>query len=572
MSGERRSTGLEAFNRLFWDARLNRDVFVVGYSDRVAQDGVREVPLVRWDPKGNVPAHRILYIRCGTEVVWSRGEAVDRLASDDLPAAAWLAEPAVPPRTRSARGCVPRAVYRHEGDHWEAAGERTGPPRGRRVPARHLERPERFRGAGHSFSRIPSPVPPRRNWRGRRRTSSPFRKPPRRSPATCWQRPEPSRSFCPNPPHLVGLDPHGPFFLSRHPFSLAEHAAGHRPVPVGTWKFADRLVHVANVHLPSNRTADAALHRRRLLAGLFADLEPLSGDVLLVGDFNLTGDELGDLITAAGYRDVWGLLHPGEEGSTFDPPHNPLARQSSRTGLPVRFDRVLWKPAPNGFAPVESGAASPPRPTPAREGRASRRTITGCVPSGRSGGNPARPGRTAPRASERPGHHPAGRSLAEHPGDPRAARPARWTAGCRTSTCSTASSPSSTSPRRPGRSRRPWRTCPPSTIVLEDFRTFTHRHSCTAWLRPVTHPPGGAARLAGPAGAALPSLHRTEPAFAGGLHPSPDHRAVRERQTGASSYCPPWTAHPLARGPRRADRPRRGGAVPEPVRGPPRGR
>src|SRR5262249_20813237 len=79
-------------------------------------------------------------------------------------------------------------------------------------------------------------------------------------------------------PNLAGVDPHGPFLLSRYPFSLVEHAAGHRPVPIGTWKFADCLVHVANVHLPSNRTTDAALHRRRLLAGLIADLESLPGD------------------------------------------------------------------------------------------------------------------------------------------------------------------------------------------------------------------------------------------------------------------------------------------------------
>src|SRR5262249_38772791 len=73
-------------------------------------------------------------------------------------------------------------------------------------------------------------------------------------------------------PTLAGLEPHGPFFLSRHPFSLTEFAAGHRPVLVGTWRFVGRVVHVANLHLPSNRTTDAALHRRRLLAGLLGAL------------------------------------------------------------------------------------------------------------------------------------------------------------------------------------------------------------------------------------------------------------------------------------------------------------
>src|SRR5262249_5462466 len=117
-----RLTGQEAFERVFWDARLNRDVFVVGYSDRHAEGGVREVPLVRWDPKGNVPSHRILYLRCGTEVVWSRENAVDRLASDELPAAAWLAEQAPAPGA-SGPALRPRVVYCHWGELWEMARE-----------------------------------------------------------------------------------------------------------------------------------------------------------------------------------------------------------------------------------------------------------------------------------------------------------------------------------------------------------------------------------------------------------------------------------------------------------------
>ena len=38
MSAQRRRTGQEALNRLFWDPRLNRDAFVVSYSDRVVQE------------------------------------------------------------------------------------------------------------------------------------------------------------------------------------------------------------------------------------------------------------------------------------------------------------------------------------------------------------------------------------------------------------------------------------------------------------------------------------------------------------------------------------------------------
>jgi poly(A) polymerase len=477
MPREHRLTGQEAFNRLFWDARLNRDAFTVGYSDRVAEGGVREVPLTRWDPKGSVPSHRMLYIRCGTEVVWSREESVDRLASDDLPAAAWLARPA-----EGASGLRPRAVYRHQGEHWEVAAETTRsevasfrlvtwntlcdfadagvPPLDVRLP---MLREELARAAADVVA-LQEATPALA--RGLLAT-------PRAEPV-----------FLSEAPHLAGLDPHGPLLLSRLPFSLAEHAAGHRPVPVGTWEFAHGTVHVANVHLPSNRTADAAPHRRRLLAGLLADLEPLSGDVLVVGDFNLTGDELADLIRAAGYRDVWDLLHPGEDGSTFDPPNNPLARHSSRTGRAVRFDRVLWRPAPHGFAPVslERFATSPPGSCFAsdhyglcsvwRPG-AGRPPLAELAPVHRSALVLIPPAEAWPRIQairERHDRHqgrwmPHINLLYGFIPEQHFAEAARHLA-------------------------QALADLPPFDVVLEDVRTFTHRRSCTAWLRPVADPPG----------------------------------------------------------------------------------
>jgi uncharacterized protein (UPF0248 family) len=89
MSRDRKLTGREAFNRLFWDVRLDRGVFVIGCADRHAEGGLTEVPLLDWQPDGSIPWHRIAYIRCGPTLVWSRDQEVDRLASDDLPTEAW---------------------------------------------------------------------------------------------------------------------------------------------------------------------------------------------------------------------------------------------------------------------------------------------------------------------------------------------------------------------------------------------------------------------------------------------------------------------------------------------------
>lgn len=475
-------TGQEAFNRLFWDARLNRDVFVVGYTDRVVEGGVREVPLVRWDPKGNVPWHRLLYVRCGTEVVWHRDEAVDRLASDDLPAAAWLAEQALTPQDSGGSGMRPRAVYRHRSDEWELLGEATAQPEvasfrlaawnvlcdfaDSEVPSLEARLPllrEELARASADVVALQEATPTLvRN----------LLTTPRSEPV-----------FLSEPPHLAGLDPHGTFLLSGHPFSLAEHAAGQRPVLVGTWQFADRLVHVANVHLPSNRTTDAALHRRRLLESLFASLESLTGDVLVVGDFNLTGDELADLVAAAGYQDVWERLHPGEEGGTFDPPNNPLARQVSRTGLSVRFDRILWKPAARGgFAPVSLERFA----TSAQEDRFASDHYGLCSVWQVRGNRHA-------VAELAPGHHSALVIIppAEVWPNIQAIRERhdrhhdRWMPHV---TLLYGFIPEQHFAAAVGLVREALADLSPFDVVLEDVRTFTHRRSCTAWLRPVAHP------------------------------------------------------------------------------------
>src|SRR5688572_14334967 len=127
MARERKLTGREAFNRLFWDARVNRDAFVMGYTDRRAEGGTRETPLPRWDPQGLIPWHRLLYIRCGDLVVWSRNGEEDYLDSRDLPPEAWATPPVEGGESRADPGVRARAVYQVVGQGWEAVAS-TGSP------------------------------------------------------------------------------------------------------------------------------------------------------------------------------------------------------------------------------------------------------------------------------------------------------------------------------------------------------------------------------------------------------------------------------------------------------------
>jgi uncharacterized protein (UPF0248 family) len=87
MTGNRKLTSREAFNRVLWDARLNRAAFRIGYIDRVA-GAVREQPLDAWS--GAIPWHRVVHIRCGAAIVWARDAPEDSLAGGLLPPEAWV--------------------------------------------------------------------------------------------------------------------------------------------------------------------------------------------------------------------------------------------------------------------------------------------------------------------------------------------------------------------------------------------------------------------------------------------------------------------------------------------------
>ncbi len=88
MGEARKRTGREAINRIIWDDRLDPSAFMVGYLDRRASEGTREKGLIEWQ-EGDIPSHRVLYIRCGDLLVWSRGESKDRLSDVDLPSECW---------------------------------------------------------------------------------------------------------------------------------------------------------------------------------------------------------------------------------------------------------------------------------------------------------------------------------------------------------------------------------------------------------------------------------------------------------------------------------------------------
>jgi uncharacterized protein (UPF0248 family) len=71
-------TSRELHDQIRHDPRLDPAAFVIGYATR--DTGIQEIGLPSFDPEGEIPWHRIRYIRRGTTTVWDRRLRVDLLA------------------------------------------------------------------------------------------------------------------------------------------------------------------------------------------------------------------------------------------------------------------------------------------------------------------------------------------------------------------------------------------------------------------------------------------------------------------------------------------------------------
>lgn len=122
-------TSREVYDQVRHDPRLDPSAFVIGYATR--DTGTEEMPLPSFEPEGEIPWHRIQYIRRGTTTVWDRQERIDLLAPrrSDAPAPAPPAGLDAKPVHRSAVAVIPpegvwppieaiRQVYDSHVDRW----------------------------------------------------------------------------------------------------------------------------------------------------------------------------------------------------------------------------------------------------------------------------------------------------------------------------------------------------------------------------------------------------------------------------------------------------------------------
>ena len=360
----------DVIGRIRFDAALDVSRFTVGYEERFA--GVREAPLAGVLGEGEVPWHRLWFIKAGSLVVWDRRERIDLILGSGASPAADLAavqracapEPApivAPVRSARAGGAaakfVPQPCFRFDRTlgGWVAHDAVVAPavaPESLQVvtynvlfdlhETEHIYS-ERRRAACIALLRTRDAhiialqeVTPQL-WE--------------QLLATPWVQ---DGYYVSTGPDAAGLVPYGQALLSRWPLALEVHAfSSQKRLLVGRLALAGRSVAVAAVHLTSNHKADAVDKRREQLEVLRQWLTREAGDALVLGDFNFGDGDENLHLAAAGLVDAWQAVNPHHPGFTFDPVANPLAALNSRSGTAARYDRVLLYSPGRALAPID---------------------------------------------------------------------------------------------------------------------------------------------------------------------------------------------------------------------------
>ncbi len=292
----------DVFHRLKWDPGVDESTAEVVVLDR--HRGLVAVPLVEFDPSGDIPWSRVVGFRLDGETVWDRDARVDRVfGTGATPGEGLGATPA--PRTNDAalRVLTLNVLF----DRYDRETIQT-PKRTPKLLAL-IER------ADADLIALQEVEP----WLcARLRDEGLF-----------------GRYEATDDGTGSTVEPYGQLLLSRYP--IVDHEVlllgGDKRHLVASVAVPPARVTVAVVHLSSDRHADAPERRAKQLAALRPKL--LVGPALVLGDVNQ--DEPVDLPLT----DAWTASHPDDPGYTWDPARNVLAKMISRTGARRRLDRVL---------------------------------------------------------------------------------------------------------------------------------------------------------------------------------------------------------------------------------------
>lgn len=336
-------TSREIYNRIIWDARLDRDVFIIGYADRLEATGIREKLLVEWQPDGDIPWHRIRYFRCHKIVVWDRDQHLDLFNTNQLPNSAWLTplEHNIPIKDQPADFKFHK-VYQFIDHHWKTINDIDN------IKTNHLKvatynilcdiyeadliyTDQRIEAIINYLKEIDAEIITLQE------VTSKFYKELLKAD---WLQ----NYFISESPDTTKLNPYGMVLISKYPFTLVDHwYTEQKRALIASWQLNSSFLHVGVIHLSSNHTENAIYVRSKQLQKVLQHIDNLKGDAIIMGDFNCTSAENGLELINYGFQDLWEMFRSDEDGYTYDATQNNLAMLMSRSGRRARLDRITHR-------------------------------------------------------------------------------------------------------------------------------------------------------------------------------------------------------------------------------------
>jgi len=352
---QKMATIREVYDRILWDSRLDHRAFSLGFSDRISGN-IREKPLSEWEVDGDIPWHRIRYVKCGETIVWDRDRLLDLFATGELPITAWVVAAGNEESENQKQQISPHLlpsisvtdfhttpIYQYDRENWQPIDyslesvtvttlkiasfnvlsdryESEHTQTAKRIPIiiEHLRQCDADIIALQEVTPRLLEILLAEDWVHSYNISE--------------------------SPQGETLEWHGLLLLSRLPFTLVEYRYSQRKrVLVGKWLLNGKTLNVAAVHFTSDYNKNALEVRLKQLNILLEYLNSQPGDCLIVGDFNARGNEQAEILTQNNFIDIWQTLHPDDPGYTFNPRANPLAELMSLSKLATRLDRMVLR-------------------------------------------------------------------------------------------------------------------------------------------------------------------------------------------------------------------------------------
>lgn len=322
-------TSREIYHWIRWDSRFDPAQFAFGYDDHGGEP--KEVPLAAFVADGDIPWHRVLYLRRGTTIVCDRRTGLDRLAAaDDRASVRW---PSFATFARLAPKRFAHGAWRDEHELPLVAQAPLSILTFNVLDEQHvpddLRDPRRFEALVESILRADASIVVLQEVTGAFARFMSDHEGIRRAYALS---------------HELSADAaQSVLLLSKLPVRWAgslRFSSQKSATLVGV-EHAGGLLLVVGVHLPSDWARVARDTRRAYLRSLVAALDEARAlPTVIAGDFN-EGDDTHerpfDELNA--FDHVW-KLHGRGAGHTWQPARNLLAARASRSDRARRLDRV----------------------------------------------------------------------------------------------------------------------------------------------------------------------------------------------------------------------------------------